>query len=150
MLHSSQSPSHQHWESRAPIPLHWDTANACATGKRCASGSCAPQLATGTSSVWALQVQKHFTLQGVCGGGCSWKGSAGSCSLPAVICQIISLQPAQMLLALGCVWSTGRAHRGHTGLPGGPSLAPFPSTAAAQASMGLQLTHPAENSNFAG
>lgn len=111
-------------KAEPPFLLPWDAASACATGKSCASGSCAPQLATGTSSMWALQVQKHFTLQGVCGGGYSWKGSAGSCSLPAVICQIISLQPAQILLALGLCLVYWESSRGHTGLPGGPSSCP--------------------------
>lgn len=98
--------------------------------------------------MWALHVQKHFAIQGRVSGGCSWKGSAGSCSLPAVICQIISLQPVQMLLAL-------RVSRLLEELTGAThECLVFPAwcllPAAAQASMDLQLTHPAENSNFAG
>lgn len=110
-------------KAEPPFPLHWDVANACATGKSCASGSRAPQLVTGTSSMWTLQVQKHFTLQGVWGGGCSWKGSAGSCSLPAVIRQIISLQRAQMLLALGVCLGCWKSSQG----PHGSAWCPQPS-----------------------
>lgn len=72
------------------------------------------------SSMWALQVQKHFTLRGVWGGGYSWKGNAGSYSLPAVICQIISLQPAQMLVALGvCLgcWKSSQGPHGSAWCP---------------------------------
>lgn len=80
-------------------------------------GSCAPQLVTGTSQCVGPSCPEafHTSGQGVWGGGCSWKGSAGSCSLPAVICQIISLQPAQMLLVLrvclGCWKSSRGPHR---------------------------------------
>lgn len=122
VLCSSQPPAHQpgqHWESKVPISLapgcsqclcHW-------CGKSCASGSCAPQLVTGTSQCVGPSCPEafHTSGQGVWGGGCSWKGSAGSCSLPAVICQIISLQPAQMLLVLrvclGCWKSSRGPHR---------------------------------------
>lgn len=62
----------------------------------------------------------HTAGQGVGGGGYSWKGSAGSCSLPAVICQIISLPPAQMLLALrvclGC-WKSSQGPYGSAWCP---------------------------------
>lgn len=72
VLCSSQPPAHQpgqHWESKVPISLapgcsqclcHW-------CGKSCASGSWAPVLLSWLQahpSVWALHVQKHFTLQG--------------------------------------------------------------------------------------
>lgn len=65
-----------------------------------------------------------------------------------MICQIISLQPAQMLLAL----RVSRLLEELIGATRECLVAPawhlFP--AAAQASMDLQLTHPAENSSFAG